>query len=262
MDARGLPQDADSPNRPARPLRDRRPAPRGQLDHPGADAGEEGDPPREGAGRGRARALPLLRRRDAGGQPRRTHGAAARRQDEVFVDFQLSDADLGRHGSGRLAGGRRGDHEPGAAAADLVRALQPRDGPDLQGGVVPPTAGLRHHDEDVRWHAGTEGDGAGCAESPLVSLPDDVRAVRQGLGALRPVDGLEDQNEHQRRATAEVRRPDSAAGKVPRPDRPRPRAEDGTRRRAATISRSPTGPSSTTCWPATAPATRTGSAPG
>ena len=55
-------------------------------------------------------------------------------------------------------------------------------------------------------------------------VADDVRAVRQGLGALRPVDGLEDQDEHQRRAAAEVRRPDRAAGRsilgltVPDPD--------------------------------------------
>ena len=56
-------------------------------------------------------------------------------------------------------------------------------------------------------------------------VADDVRAVRQGLGALRPVDGLEDQDEHQRRAAPEVRRPDRAAGRVPRADRARPGPE-------------------------------------
>ena len=88
-----------------------------------------------------------------GRHPRRAHRAAAQRQDEVLVDLQLSDADLGRHGRGRLAGRRRGDHEPGAAAAHLLRPLLPGDGPHLQGGELPPAAGLRHHDEDVRRHA-------------------------------------------------------------------------------------------------------------
>ena len=39
-------------------------------------------------------------------------------QGQVFHHLQLSDADLGRHRRHRLAGRRRGDHEPGAAAAD------------------------------------------------------------------------------------------------------------------------------------------------
>ena len=83
-----------------------------------------------------------------GRHPRRAHGAAARGQDEILIDLQLSDPDLGRHGRRRLAGRRCGDHEPGAAAAHLLRPLQPRHGPHLQGGELPPAAGLRHHDED------------------------------------------------------------------------------------------------------------------
>jgi ring-1,2-phenylacetyl-CoA epoxidase subunit PaaA len=43
--------------------------------------------------------------------------------DEVFLDLQLPDADLGRYRRGRLAGRRRGDHEPGAAAAHQLRPL-------------------------------------------------------------------------------------------------------------------------------------------
>ena len=38
-------------------------------------------------------------------------------QGQVQLDLQLPDADLGRHRRDRLAGRRRGDHEPGAAAA-------------------------------------------------------------------------------------------------------------------------------------------------
>ena len=41
------------------------------------------------------------------------------RQSQVFDHLQLSDADLGRHRRDRLAGRRRGDHEPGAAAAHV-----------------------------------------------------------------------------------------------------------------------------------------------
>ena len=124
--------------------------------------------------------------------------AAAYGQDEILVDLQLPDADLGRHRRGRLAGRWRGDHEPGAAAALLLRPLQPGDGPHLQGGKLPPAPGLRHHDEDGERHAGAEGDGAGCAEPLVVAVADDVRSLRRCLGAFGPVDGLEDQDEHQR----------------------------------------------------------------
>ena len=41
------------------------------------------------------------------------------RQSQIFDHLQLSDADLGRHRRDRLAGRRRGDHEPGAAAAHV-----------------------------------------------------------------------------------------------------------------------------------------------
>jgi ring-1,2-phenylacetyl-CoA epoxidase subunit PaaA len=46
----------------------------------------------------------------------------------------------------RLAGRRRRDHEPGPADALLVRPVRPRDDPRLQGGVLPPAAGLRGDD--------------------------------------------------------------------------------------------------------------------
>ena len=57
-------------------------------------------------------------------------------------DLQLSDADLGRHRRDRLAGRRRGDHEPGAAAAHQLRPLCAGDGPGVQGGKLPPAPGL------------------------------------------------------------------------------------------------------------------------
>ncbi len=44
----------------------------------------------------------------------------ARRQAEVFLDLQLSDADLGGHRHHRLAGRWRGDHEPDPALPLLV----------------------------------------------------------------------------------------------------------------------------------------------
>ena len=125
----------------------------------------------------RPRPLPLLRRRDAGRLPRPAAGAAARRQGQVFEHLQLPDPDLGRHGRHRLAGRRRGDHEPGAAAALLLRPVRARDGPHLQGGELPPAPGLRHHDEAVRRHARAEGDGAGRAEPLVVAVADDVRPV-------------------------------------------------------------------------------------
>ena len=65
LDARGLPADADPADLAARAFGDRRHAARGQLDHARADAAAQGDPDRQGAGRGRPRRLPVQRRRDA-----------------------------------------------------------------------------------------------------------------------------------------------------------------------------------------------------
>jgi hypothetical protein len=114
-----------------------------------------------------------------------------------YLDLQLPDADLGRHRRGRLAGRRRGDHEPGAAAALLLRALFPRDDPHLQGGKLPPAAGLRHHDEDG---AGTEAQKRMAQDalnrfwypSLMMFGPSDSR--QRAFGA---VDGVEDQDQHQ-----------------------------------------------------------------
>ena len=97
-----------------------------------------------------------------------------------YIDhLQLPDADLGRHRRDRLAGRRRGDHEPGAAAADVLRALCARDGARLQGRELPPAPGLRDHDRAGQRHGRAEADGAGRAQSLVVAEPDDVRAARR-----------------------------------------------------------------------------------
>ena len=122
----------------------------------------QGDPARQGAGRGRPRPVPLRRGRDARHLARPAVRRAALGQGQVQLDLQLPDADLGRHGRDRLAGRRRGDHEPGAAVPLLVRAVRARDGAHLPRGELPPAPGLRGaaDDDDAR-HRGAEGDGAG-----------------------------------------------------------------------------------------------------
>ena len=69
-------------------------------------------------------------------------------QAEVLLDLQLPDADLRRRRRHRLAGRRCGDLQPGAAVPLDLRPLRPGDDPDLQGGVLPPAAGLRAADDD------------------------------------------------------------------------------------------------------------------
>ena len=66
---------------------------------------------------------------------------------KVFVDLQLSDVDLGRHRRHRLAGRRRGYHEPDPVVPLFLWPLRAGDDPHLQGGELPPAAGLRHHDD-------------------------------------------------------------------------------------------------------------------
>ena len=117
---------------------------------------------------------------------------------QVQLDLQLPDPDLGRHRRDRLAGRRRGDHEPDPALPLLLRPLRAGDDPHLQGGELPSAPGLRDHADAVPRHAGAEGDGAGRAEPLVVAVPDDVRAARHRSPALRHLDGVEDQALHQR----------------------------------------------------------------
>ena len=88
--------------------------PEGNWITPRAHAQAQGDPAGQGAGRRRPRPVPVRRRRNAGHQPRPDARRAARGQGQVQLDLQLPHADLGRHRHHRLAGRRRGDHEPGA----------------------------------------------------------------------------------------------------------------------------------------------------
>ena len=146
-------------------------------------------------------------------------------QGQVFLDLQLSDAVLGRHRRHRLAGRRRRHHEPDPAVPLQLRPLRARHDPHLQGGELPPAPGLRDHGDAVPGQRGAEGDGAGRAEPLVVAVADDVRPVRQGEPALHRHHEMEDQALLQRRPAPEVRRRDRAAGPLPRPDVPRPRAE-------------------------------------
>ena len=65
--------------------------------------------------------------------------------------FNYPTLTLRRRRRHRLAGGRRGHLQPGAAVPVVLRAVRPGDDPHLQGGVVPPAAGLRAAaDDDAR----------------------------------------------------------------------------------------------------------------
>jgi hypothetical protein len=124
--------------------------------------------------------------------------SAAETQGEVFVDLQLSHPVMGRYRHGRLAGRRRGDHEPDSTLPLLLWTLCARHDPHLQGGELSPAPGLRdRHDAGAR-HAGPKEDGTGCAEPLVVAGVDDVRPVRQGQPAFRPEYGLENQALQQR----------------------------------------------------------------
>ena len=224
LDAGGLPQDADPADRPARPLRDHRDAAGGQLDPARAQPAPEVDPAGQGPGRGRPRHVPLRRGRDARRGPRGAHREAHREQAEVLLDLQLPDAVLRRRRRDRLAGGRRGDLQPGAAVPLLLRAVRAGDDPHLQGGVVPPAAGLRAAAGHGQRHRRAAGDGAGVDQPVLVAVADDVRAAGRRLAEHPAVDGLGDQAAHQRRAAPALRGHDGAAGRGARRHAARRRA--------------------------------------
>ena len=185
-----LPQDPDPPDRPARALRDHRHAAGGQLDHPCAQPAPQGDPDGQGAGRGRSRSVPVRGGRDAGCDREELLELLHDRQAEVLQHLQLPDADLGRHGRDRLVGGRRGDRQPGAAVPLLVRPVCPGDGADLQGGVVPPAAGLRDPAHAVARHAGAACNGPGRGRPLVVAVADDVRPAGHRVDALRAIHGV------------------------------------------------------------------------
>ena len=213
LDARRLPVDDDPPDRPARALGDHRHAAGGQLDHPGSLAAPQGDPHRQGARRGRPRHVPVLGGRDTRRRSRRPDRQAHARAAEVLLDLQLPDADLRRRRRDRLAGRRRGHLQPGAAVPLVLRSLRPGHGAHLQGGVVPPAAGLRAADDDDARLGGAARDGAGRDQPVLVAVADDVRAAGRPVAEHRAVDGLGHQAAHQRRVAAALRGHDGAAGR-------------------------------------------------
>ena len=200
----------------------------------------QGDPAGQGAGRGRPRPLPLRRRRDPRRQPRRAGRPAARRPAEVQLDLQLPDPDLGRRRRDRLAGGRRGDRQPGAAVPLLLRPVRAGDDPGLQGGVVPPAAGLRDPAHARARHPGAAGDGAGRGGPLVVPVAGHVRPAGRRLHPLRAVDGLEDQAVLQRRPAAALRRHVRPAGRGPRAAAARPGPALERRAAGATTTPSPT----------------------
>ena len=82
--------------------------------------------------------------------------------------FNYPTLDLGRHGRDRLARRRRGDHEPDPAVPLLLRPVRAGDGAHLQGGVVPPAAGLRDPARRCRAARPSSSAMAQDAREPLV----------------------------------------------------------------------------------------------
>ena len=93
----------------------------------------------------------------------------------------------------------------------------------------------------MRGTDGAAADGPGRHRPVVVAGADDVRAARQRLAEHRPVDGVEGQAPHQRRAAPALRRHDRAPGRGARRDAAGPRSCAGTTRAGTTTSASPTG---------------------
>ena len=97
----------------------------------------------------------------------------------------------------------------GAAICNQVPLCRSSYGPyaramirDLQGGVLPPAAGLRAADDDDARHRRAAGDGAGRRRPLVVAVADDVRPAGRRQPQLRAVDGVGHQAAQQRRAAA------------------------------------------------------------
>ena len=171
-------QHADPADLPARPFRNRRHAAGRQLDHPRADARRKAALLAKVQDEGGHGLYLYCRRRDAWRLARGDGRAAAGRQGQVFLDFQLSDADLGRYRRHRLAGRRRGDHEPDPDLPLLLRPLCARDDAHLQGGELSPAPGLRDHDDACARHAEQKAMAQDALEPLVVAIADDVRPAR------------------------------------------------------------------------------------
>ena len=126
----------------------------------------------------------------------------------------------------------------GAAICNQVPLCRSSYGPyaramirDLQGGVLPPAAGLRAADDDDARHPRAAGDGAGRRRPLVVAVADDVRPAGRRQPQLGAVDGVGHQAAQQRRAAPALRRHVGAAGRGARRDAARPgaRARPGDR---------------------------------
>ena len=170
---------------------------RGQLDHPGAVAAPQGDPAGQGSGRGRARSLPLLRRRDARHEPRGDGRGATFGQGQVQTIFNyptLTWADIGA--IGWLVDGaaimnqvplQRTSYGPYARAMVRVckeESFHQRQGYEIMIALANGTADQKRMAQDA-------------LEPLVVAVADDVRPARREAPQHRAVDALADQARNQ-----------------------------------------------------------------
>ena len=201
-----LPQDADPPDLAARALRDHRDAAGGQLDHPGAEPQAQGDPDGQGAGRGRPRALPLLRRPDPRHHPRR--------DDQQLIDGKAKYSSIFNYPTPTWADmGAIGWLVDGAAICNQVPLCRASYGPYGRAMVRICKEESFHQRQGfeillalMQGTAGAARDGAGCRQPLVLAVADDVRPARRRVAELGAVDGVEDQALLERRAAAAVRR--------------------------------------------------------
>jgi hypothetical protein len=178
---------------------------------------------------------------------------ACTRQGQVQLHLQLPHPQLGRHGRDRLAGGRRGDHEPDPAVPLQLRPLRARHGARVQGGELPPAPGLRGPAGDDEGHAGAARHGAGRRQPLVVEVPGHVRPARRRQPAQRAGHALGHQAHQQRRVAPEVHRRHRAAGPGAGREPARPRSEVERAARPPRPRRRSTGTSSGRPSTATAP---------
>ena len=237
-----LPQHADPPDRPARPLRDHRDAAGRDVDHPGAR--------RCGARRScspRCRTRPVTactctrrRRRSAPTAATSSSGCSTARQkySSIFNYPTLSFADVGV--IGWLVDGAaicnqvplcRSSYGPYARA--MIRICKEESFHQRQGYELLLTM--------MRGTQAQRRDGPGRHRPLVVAGADDVRPARRRLAEHRPVDGVEDQAAHQRRAAPALRRHDACRRPRCSASRCPTRSCAGTTSASTTTSASPTG---------------------
>ena len=185
-------RNADPADVAARAFRSDRHAAGGQLDQPRADAEAQGDPAREGAGRGRARALPVQRDGNARRHARIAGRRTARRPREIrdrSSTIRRSPGPTSARSAGSSTAPRSSIRSRcsgcsyGPYARAMVRICKEESFHQRQGYEIMLAL--------CRGSDGAEGDGAGRAEPLVVAVADDVRAARRASRALRAVDAVE-----------------------------------------------------------------------